>query len=268
MRENYNSTTNYDWEMPDTSITLSVSNGDLLTIFENIDALLYDTILVEKVPDVTPNGYRLIIADPQYYSDIGDKAIDFSYANEGTTNGASADYSVTIGYNTKTSTMAGFALGKYNVDEVDALLEVGMGLTNATRKNALTVYNNGIISAPEATLALIDAAGEQTLVTKGWHIENANTTVVVEGWASGAIPEDGDLYALDSTVSNIVLPVAPSNGYTISILDIAGDVQSKEVTLQRNGKLIMGLGQDLIVDVNDASFKLIYIESKGDWRII
>ena len=268
MADNYISTTNYGWEMPDTSISLAVSNGDLLTIFENIDALLYDTILVEKVPDVTPEGYRLIIADPQYYGDIGDKAIDFSYADEGTTNGALGDYSTAHGYNTQTSTLAGFALGKYNVDEVDALLEIGMGLTNATRKNALTVYNTGIIEAPEATLALIDAGGDQTLVTKAWHVENANTTVVIEGWTSGDTPEDGDLYALDDIVSNILLPETPANGYTIQILDIAGNAQDYEVTLQRNGNLIMGLTQDLIVDVNDASFKLIYIASKGDWRII
>ncbi|MCF6182597.1 tail fiber domain-containing protein [Lutibacter sp.] len=65
---------------------------------------------------------------------------------------ASGDYSTAIGYFTTASSFASVAIGRYNIGAstdsanwvtTDPVFEIGNGLGNTTRSNALTVYKNG-----------------------------------------------------------------------------------------------------------------------------
>ena len=64
---------------------------------------------------------------------------------------------------------------------------------------------------------------------------------------------------------NITLPAAPNSGDAIRISDGGGNFASLNVIILRNGKTIMDLSDDLLVDYNNASFGLSY--NGTTWRI-
>jgi len=66
-------------------------------------------------------------------------------------------------------------------------------------------------------------------------------------------------------VITITLPATPLENDVIGFLDVKGTFDTNSLTVARNGKLIMGLAQDMVVSTKNMSFELIYIN--GDWRI-
>ena len=67
---------------------------------------------------------------------------------------------------------------------------------------------------------------------------------------------------------SITMPASPAMGDTLSFFDGGGHCGTTNVTIARNGNLIMGLAQDLLVDTDDASFELVYYNSTYGWRIV
>ena len=65
----------------------------------------------------------------------------------------------------------------------------------------------------------------------------------------------------------ITLPGVPNMGDTVSFMDIAGTATATNFTIARNGKLIQGLAEDLVVDKSNAAFSLIFTNNTLGWRI-
>ena len=65
-------------------------------------------------------------------------------------------------------------------------------------------------------------------------------------------------------VRNITLPNSPVNGTVVTIADIKGTFDILPVTVRRNGALIMGLAEDVIIDVAQVNVPMIYVNN--DWR--
>lgn len=57
---------------------------------------------------------------------------------------------------------------------------------------------------------------------------------------------------------NLTLPAAPTIGQKVGISDYSGTFDAFHLTVLRNGSLIMDLAEDLVVDMKDASFLLVY----------
>lgn len=122
---------------------------------------------LQKVFEGANSGWRLLGADPNNYGDIGQDAVDLSFSDQVGNNGAGGSHSFVTGKNntvqgfTSVATGEGilstgdhsFSTGKYNVDRLNTILQVGIGTDAANRKNALEVYNDGRVRAPELTIA-------------------------------------------------------------------------------------------------------------------
>jgi hypothetical protein len=65
----------------------------------------------------------------------------------------------------------------------------------------------------------------------------------------------------------ITLPASPSIGDNVTFIDYTGSFNTNNLTFNRNGKLIMGLAEDLIIDVPHAANFLIYSGSTNGWKI-
>ena len=65
----------------------------------------------------------------------------------------------------------------------------------------------------------------------------------------------------------ITLPPTPNVGYNVTFIDYAGTCGINALTFARNGELIMGLAEDLLVDVPAAANTLIYSGSANGWKI-
>lgn len=63
---------------------------------------------------------------------------------------------------------------------------------------------------------------------------------------------------------NVTLPASPANGQWVDFLNETG---TNNFTILRNGKNIMGQTQDLTVNVNHKSFRMIYVAADNSWLI-
>lgn len=72
----------------------------------------------------------------------------------------------------------------------------------------------------------------------------------------------------NGTAFNVTLPASPSIGDTVSFLDGGGSCGTTNVTILRNGELIMGAASDLVVDTDNASFDLVYYSTPHGWRVV
>lgn len=61
----------------------------------------------------------------------------------------------------------------------------------------------------------------------------------------------------------VTLPAAPANGDEIWII---GDFATNPLTIARNGKLIVRVAEDLVLDKDNIGCKLVYDSTIGSWR--
>ena len=92
-----------------------------------------------------------------------------------------------------------------------------------------------------------------------WYIANANTTMVT---SSG--------YFVDTTngPKTMTLPTSATLGDTIRINDLAGNFASNNLTVARNSHKIQGLAEDLVVDMDQSSFGLVYSNTTYGWKVL
>ena len=74
-------------------------------------------------------------------------------------------------------------------------------------------------------------------------------------------------YLLDSTGGSftLTLPANPMLSDTIHFLDFVKQCEINNVTLARNGSNIMGLSEDLVLDMEGLGFKIIYTGATRGW---
>lgn len=84
-----------------------------------------------------------------------------------------------------------------------------------------------------------------------------------------ALPGD-DLF-VDTTAGavTVTLPLNPLlSDQPIHICHVAGNASSNPITIERNGKLIMGLAEDMQVMTTNASFELAFCNDARGWRLV
>jgi hypothetical protein len=69
---------------------------------------------------------------------------------------------------------------------------------------------------------------------------------------------EGVLADTTSDPLTITLPPTPSIGDTVGISDAKGNFNTNNLTIARNGSLIHGLEENLICNLNNISFNLVY----------
>ena len=142
-------------------------------------------------------GWRIKGQDPANYGTIGEEAVDVSNSSSpSTTIGATGAKAFTAGVNTtasgifatalgnETKAEAGIstAIGTYNVGGgnpeffilTDPLFEIGNGLDDASRSNALTVLKNGTVIAP--SFDLVEITDDKALITKEYADTNLGSS--------------------------------------------------------------------------------------------
>ena len=91
-----------------------------------------------------------------------------------------------------------------------------------------------------------------------WAELTSNTTV-----AAGS----GNFVATNVGAIVVTLPSSPSLGDEVSVVDGAGFASANNITIGRNSQPIMGEAEDMVVNVDDAAFTLVYYNSTYGWRL-
>jgi hypothetical protein len=127
-----------------------------------------------------------------------------------------------------------------------ASLKVGQDILSASRNYQL----------PDAsgTLALTN-----DIPNPNFEVKTANYTAAV-----------GDKVAADTTSAawTLTLPATPSNGDTVTVLDYAGTFDTNNLTIARNGSNIESLAENMICEVEDAAFTLVFVGSTVGWKVV
>lgn len=82
---------------------------------------------------------------------------------------------------------------------------------------------------------------------------------------TAAAPQTRYLVDTSAGAVTLTLPDMPSNGDKIGIVDATGSFGTHNCVINRNGKTIMGLAENLNIDIENAAIELIYFG--GDWRV-
>jgi hypothetical protein len=86
----------------------------------------------------------------------------------------------------------------------------------------------------------------------------AGVTWIYKNAGYTAVDGEGIMADTSAGIWNLTLPAAPTIGQKVGVSDYAGTFAANHLTILRNGSLIMDLAEDLVVDMQNASFLLIY----------
>jgi hypothetical protein len=116
---------------------------------------------------------------------------------------------------------------------------------------------SGVSTSTVRTLAAPDRNGRVSV--SDYRLLSANANAVT-----------GDKVAADTSagVWTLTLPATPANGDTVTVLDYAGTFDTDNLTIARNGSNIESLADDLICEVADAAFTLVYVGSTVGWKVV
>lgn len=166
-------------------------------------------------------------------------------------------------------------IGEQKIADMDALTNQRIGVMEGIRDDAsqsatsaaasalaagqaagLPEYLDGIAGKP--LIQMPDGTGAQFYAGYTPFITVISTTNLVAG----------ERYRVNTRLQsfNLILPADPPLGATIYLFDAEGTWHKNSPVLIRNGKTIMGLAEDCILDKRNASLKLVFDGS--DWRVV
>ena len=131
-------------------------------------------------------------------------------------------------------------------------------------KSATTTVNVSSATAPTSGQVLT-ATGDTAATWQTPAGGGGVTWTIITADPSPAISGSSYMANTSSAGFSITLPAAPSANETISICDYTGTFATNNLTVGRNALKIMGLAEDLILNVNYVSITLTYIDATEGW---
>ncbi len=264
----------------------NIGESVVIAGLEGIDAVLNGTFTITATPSDTIFRFAIVAADIlEGATEVGatstvNRLVGTGkvYRVEGTANatdvfrprwaGLSRDasagnkaFKLFQGLSTKPTTTIDYA----NVDlslaplELAALTATGTVTANsvtatgaASSFSTITLTGTPSADTDAATLASVRAAASS------WTIKTANYTAV-----------DGDMLWLNTTggVFTVTLPASPAVNARIRMGDVASTWDTNKPIVNRNGNLIMGLAENLTLDVEHAVVEFVYSGPTFGWRV-
>jgi hypothetical protein len=98
-------------------------------------------------------------------------------------------------------------------------------------------------------------------------IDELNTPIYVTKTAAYTAVNNNHIYADTATTGafTVTLPITPVANETVSIQDIIGNFSTISVTVARNGQTIMGLAEDIVLNIDNSNSQFLFTGT--DWRV-
>jgi hypothetical protein len=130
------------------------------------------------------------------------------------------------------------------------------------------------IISESANVITIGASGDTVTLAAGASQSGFGRTGTVN-WdttkkTTGFTSVSGNGYFCDTTSSafTATLPATPSAGAIVAFSDYTGTWTTNNITVGRNGSNINGAASDLILNQNNTTATLIYVDATEGWRVI
>lgn len=176
------------------------------------------------------------------------------------------------------------ALGVADINQavVDSIASV-----NSAKDAAIAAFNSGT-NGTRLTIAEADIDDLQARTTniEGFVTTNSTQYSTLQSTVSGlqtslsTVPSQWEELSVSATLLNndrvfvtnggitVTLPLNPSIGYAVHVVDATGAASTNNFTIARNSEKIMGLNEDLVINVNGASVPLTYVNATRGWVIL
>ena len=168
-----------------------------------------------------------------------------------------------------------------NNSVVDAITTV-----NATKDAAITAFNSSTNGTrlTEAEADIVDLQGRTTNVegfvsTNGAQYTTLQSTVSALQTSLSTVPSSWKIITANYTALNnerifvnqggitITLPLNPTLGYQVQLIDMTGNASTVNWSVGRNGQRIQGLAENLVVNINGARMTLVYSDAVRGWAL-
>ncbi|MBA4269665.1 MAG: hypothetical protein C0447_09640 [Methylobacterium sp.] len=151
-------------------------------------------------------------------------------------------------------------------DQLAALQNGGVELQNIAVPDALGLGLGTNLDLAETLVALKTAyeAADAALSARVGAVE-ANRMVVDRAASSQALLPNRDYLITAAAAAMLTLPAAPAAGDAIRLRDSGTITTAVQHTVARNGRTIMGLAENLVLDVRGVDLTLAW--SGTDWRL-
>ncbi|MFZ9740569.1 MAG: hypothetical protein ACO3DP_01120 [Candidatus Nanopelagicaceae bacterium] len=217
------------------------------------------------------------------YSSLSDQISQFKTAATALMNSGTLDANdLALVGNSLNSIANALGVADINQAVVDSVASV-----EAARDAAITAFNSGT-NGTRLTIAEADIDDLQARTTniEGFVDTNSAQYSTLQSTVSSlqtslsTVPSQWEELAVSATLLNndrvfvtsggitVTLPLNPSIGYAVHVVDATGAAATTNFTIARNSQKIMGLNEDLVVNVNGASALLTYVNATRGWVLV
>jgi hypothetical protein len=172
------------------------------------------------------------------------------------------------------------------VADINNALTSAISTINTTKDAAITAFNGGTngtrLTGAEANIidheSRIDNI-EGFVSTNGAQYTVLQSTVSALQTSLSTVPSSWQIATTSRTALNnarifvnqagitITLPLNPTLGFTVVVVDATGNAANAPFTIARNSQRIMGLAEDLDINVSGAVANLVYVDSVRGWAL-
>lgn len=141
--------------------------------------------------------------------------------------------------------------------------------TAASATGTIRLDANTVLSAQDPTASTDLAVATKRYVDQRPQIITGSTSLVQRGASrASGVTSTGNYFVNHSGAITLTLPASPALGDEIVVTDITGLANERNITIARNGQPIQGLAEDLIIDIANATIRLVYSDTTRGWRLM
>ena len=157
----------------------------------------------------------------------------------------------------------------------DAAITVVNGTANGTAVTTLQ-GSYDTLNAAYTNLTPRVTSLESSINSQQSAIATASALAALGGWNAWSVHTSGTkqlavndrVLVIPAANMTITLPLTPSVGNEVRIVDAAGTAAATNFTIARNGERIMGTAENMTVNTNSARLHLVYVDSTRGWRLV
>lgn len=251
---------------PTSTLTLGTA-GQTSTLLGNVSATGSNQTIT-----ISPTGTGTVTINPSTVGALDNVVIGANTAKAGTFTSLSATSVSGTGFSSYLASPPAIGSSAANSGKFTTLISTDVTASSSATTGSVTIAGGIGVNGVSYFGASVYLSGNPTdnlqAATKGYVDAAAGgswTTVTVATAAAAGVK----YFANTSTAPfTITLPATPANNTSVYIADLAGTFDRNNLTVGRNSSLIMGLAEDLILNVKNVSITLVYSGSTYGWKLV